>query len=162
MSVTLTVNGSPFEYPSPGDSPGWGEDATAWAEEVTDVLTSLLGGDDILETTFNIANNVSSPTNITGLNFNTGTVRAAIVEYSVYRVSDTNPSGKAESGIMNMVFDNSASSTNKWLLAVGNIAGNSGVIFSLPDSGQMQYISTDIGASNYSGVMKFVARSLAQ
>lgn len=162
MSKTLTVNNTPYEYPTPGDEPGWGEDATGWAEEVTDVLNSLLGPDDILETTFSVNNDVSTFTNISGLLFNTGSVRAALIEYSIYRISDSNPSGNAESGIMNIVYDNSAASGSQWQLSVGDIVGNSGVVFDITDAGQLQYQSTDIGSLNYSGVMKFKARALQQ
>jgi len=162
MSTTLIVNNTPFEYPTPGDEPGWGEAATGWAEEVTDVLNSVLGPDDILETTFTVNNSVAVATNVSGLLFNTGTVRAATVEYSVYRISDSNPSGNAESGIMNLIFDNSAAPGFQWTLTIGNIAGNAGINFTITDAGQVQYTSTDIGATNHSGTMHFKARALQQ
>lgn len=158
----MTVNNTVFQYPSPGDEPGWGEAATSWAQEVTDVLNSLLGPDDILETSFNINNNVSSATNITGLLFNTASARGAIIEYSIYRVSTLNPSGNAETGIMTLIYDDSASAGNKWTLTIGNIAGGSGVHFSITDTGQLQYTSTDIDSVGYSGVVKFKARALQQ
>jgi len=162
MAVTLTVNSTPFQYPTPGDEPGWGEAATGWATEVTNVLNSLLGPGDLLETTFTVANNVSSDTNITGLAFDTGTVRAAFIEYSIYRTTASSTSGNAESGVMSMVFDNSASSTNKWLVAIGSQAGTSGVTFSVTDAGQVQYQSTNISGATYVGTMKFKASSLSQ
>lgn len=162
MAKTLTVNNTPYNYPTTGDEPGWGGEATGWAEEVTDVLSSLLGPDDILETTFSVNNNVSSAADVTALTFSTGSVRSAIVEYSVYRVSDSNLSGNAESGIMNMVYDNSASPGSQWSLVISNISGNAGVQFSITDAGQVQYTSTDIGSVNYNGTMKFKARALAQ
>lgn len=162
ISVTLIVNNTPYDYPSPGDEPGWGEAATGWAEEVTDVLSSLLSPDDILQTAFTVNNNVASATNVTSLSFNTGSTRSARIEYNVYRISDSNPSGNAETGIMNIVYDNSASPGSQWSMIIGNIAGNSGVSFSITDAGQIQYISTDIGSVNYSGVMKFRAVALQQ
>lgn len=162
MPITLTVNNIPFEYPIPGDSPGWGQGASDWAEEVTFVLNNLLGPNDITETTFNIANNVSSFTNVNGLIFNTGEVRSATVAYSIYRISTSNMSGNTESGVMNLSYDNLASSGQKWSLIIGNVTGNSGVIFTVTDAGQIQYQSTDIGSAGYSGVMHFKATALSQ
>lgn len=162
MAVNLTVNNTVFAYPTPGDEPGWGEAATSWAEEVTDVLGSLLGPDDILETSATINNNVASATNIPGLLFNTASARGAVIEYSVYRVSTANPSGNSETGIMTLIYDAGASAGNKWTMTIGNIAGESGVSFSVTDAGQVQYVSTDIDSAGYSGVIKFKARATQQ
>ncbi len=162
MPISLTVNSLTFEYPTPGDSPGWGQPATDWSIEVTRVLNDLQGTNDIAETSFNIANNVSSFTNIAGLTFNTGEVRAATINYSVYRTSTANPSGQAESGILNIVYDNLAGSGSKWAITGTGITGNSGVTFTITDLGQMQYKSTDINATGYSGVMHFRSKALAQ
>lgn len=161
MSRVLVVDNVSYNYPDPGEDPGWGENASDWASAVTEVLASLLSSGDILETTFNISNNISSPTNVTGLAFNTGTVRSAVITYSIYRISSTTTSGKAETGTINIVYDNSASSGNKFLMTQ-EATGNSGVTFNITDAGQFTYISTDIGATSYSGTMKFVAKVLAQ
>lgn len=158
MPKTLIVNNTPFDYPTSGDEPGWGGDATGWAEEVTKVLNNVVGPDDILQTSFNIANNQTVAANVTGLIFNAGSVRSATVDYSIYRISDSNPSGNAETGEMHIIYD----SNDGWKLGVGGIVGNSNVIFSITPTGQIQYVSSDIGALNYTGVMKFVAKALQQ
>lgn len=158
MPKSLIVNNTVYDYPTAGDEPGWGGEATGWAEEVTGVLNNLLGPDDILETSFNIANNQSSAADVTGLVFNTGSARSAVIEYSVYRISDSNPSGNTETGEIRVVYDNSAG----WLISVGNIVGNSGIVFSITTGGQIQYTSTDIGSVGYSGIIKFTAKSLSQ
>jgi hypothetical protein len=160
MPIDLTVNSITFPYPTAGQSPGWGQAATDWATEVTEVLNELKGPNDIAQTTFNIQNNISTFTNIAGLSFNTGQVRAATIQYSIYRTSTANPSGYSEGGTINIVYDNSAGSGSKWLISAGNIAGNSGVTFTVTDAGQFQYKSTDITAPGYSGVMTFRAKSL--
>ncbi len=165
MPIELIVNGVPFEYPIPGDPPGWGQPATDWATEVTFVLNNLKGPNDILQTSFSspsFANNQSLPADIVGLSFNTGQVRAAFIQYSVYRISTANPSGHAEAGEMIAVYDNSAGSGSKWSLIVGPVSGSSGVTFSMTDTGQVQYTSTDINATGYSAVMKFKAIALNQ
>lgn len=162
MAVTLVVNNTPYQYPQNQESPGWGEAATDWAIAVTDVLNNVLGPDDILQTIFTVANNVSSFSDITGLSFNTGAVRSAIIEYSVYRTSTANPSGNAESGVISIVYDNAASAGSKWTMTVSNVAGNSGLTLNITDAGQLQYKSTDINATGYAGNMHFRARSLGQ
>lgn len=158
MPKTLIINSTPFDYPTSGDAPGWGNDATGWAEEVTKVLNNLVGPDDILETSFNIANDQSTDANVTGLVFNAGSVRSAVIQYAIYRISDSNPSGFAETGEMHLVYDNN----DGWNLGLGGIVGNSGVTFTITPAGQIQYQSNDIGSVSYTGVMKFTAKSLQQ
>lgn len=162
MPITLTVNNVPVEYPLPGDSPGWGAGATDWAEQVTIALNNLQSPTDIQQKTFTIQNNISSPTNVTGLSFNTGLVRAAFIQYSIYRTSTSNPSGNVEAGTMTIVYDNSAASGSKWSLVGGPISsGTSGVTLTITDAGQFQYQSTNLG-TGYSGVMHFSAKTLGQ
>lgn len=158
MSVTLVVNNIPFEYPSSGDEPGWGGDATGLIIEVVRSLNDIIGPDDILQTSFSVANNQATFIDVTGLAFNAGSVRSAQVEYSVYRISDSNPLGKTESGLMTVLYDNNAG----WALAIGPVLGNSGISFDITGTGQIQYKTTDIGSLNYQGVMKFRAKALQQ
>lgn len=158
MPKTLIVNNKPFSYPTKGDEPGWGSDATKWAEEVTSVLNDVVGPNDILESSFNIVNNQATLADIIGLVFNNAAVRSAVVQYSVYRISTANPSGFAETGEMHLIYDNNVG----WSIAIGNVVGNSGVDFDLTSGGQVQYKSNDINSLNYSGVIHFRAKSLAQ
>lgn len=146
MPITLVVNNIPYEYPIPGDAPGWGEGATDWAEQVTIVLNNLNGPDDITQTTFPISNNVTSPANVNGLIFNTGTVRSAVINYSIYITSAAFPFGNSESGVINITYDNGAPSGSKWSLIQYGVNGNTGVVFSVTDSGQVQYTSTNLAS----------------
>lgn len=161
MPVTLTVNNIPFEYPVPGDSPGWGQAATDWATQVTVALQDLQGLTDIPQKTFTIQNNITSFTNVAGLTFNTGLVRAAFIDYSVYRTSTSNPSGSVETGNINIVYDNLASAGSKWRVVGGLVAGNAGITFTITDAGQIQYKSSDLGPG-HSGNMHFRAKTLNQ
>lgn len=154
MSVNLTVNGTTFAYPQNGEEPGWGESASAWAEEVTEVLNSVLGTNDIIQTSFNIANNQAAAANVTGLVFNTAAVRAVIVEYSIYRTTNTNEI--AESGLLNAVYKSTAAT---WELSQISV-GDAQVTFSVTSAGQFQYTSTNLAGTGYSGLMKFRARTV--
>lgn len=234
MPTPLVVNNNTFEYPIPGDEPGWGEGATGWAVEVTDVLSNLQGTDDIPETTFSVANNVASPANVVGLLFNSSTVRAGVIDYSVYRSNEedfdptdvnittniitivghvlTNdsqvtfattgglPGGLsggtyyyvvnaatntfqvaatvggsaidlttqgtgvhtvrielAEKGKFEFVFKNGAPVGTKWSMGRVFFGDDAGMVFSMTDAGQMQYTSTNLNGTDYSGTMKFEA-----
>jgi hypothetical protein len=157
----LTVNNNTYNYPDPGTDPGWGSEASDWAQAVTDVLNTILSPSDILETSYAINNNVSTATNINRLAFDPGTVRAANVTYTIYRISAANPSGNVESGTIYLNYDNSASLGSKWNLGQQKI-GESGVVFTITDAGQVQYTSSDIGDSSYTGSIKFLAKTLQQ
>jgi hypothetical protein len=159
---TLIVNNIPFDYPAPGASPGWGEPSTGWAVEVTKALIELLGPNDIPETSFNVANNISVFTNISNLVFNTGAVRSATIDYSIYRISDTVTYGNVEAGTIKIIYDNNAPVNSKWTLGVYNQVGTAGMQFSITDAGQVQYKSSNILGTGYSGEMHFRAKSLGQ
>lgn len=158
MSKTLTVNNTPYSYPTPGDEPGWGSEATGWATGVTNVLADLLGPNDIIETAFNVANNQISVSDVVGLLFNSASVRAAEINYSIFRVSASTLSGKTETGTILLIYDNNVG----WSISQGSILGNAGVIFTVTAGGQIQYTSSDIGSLNYTGTMKFRAKCLQQ
>lgn len=153
MAVTLTVNGIPYEYPSNGENPGWGEDATAWAQAVTDVLNNSQGPGDILSTSFTIADNISSFTNVTGLAFSTSLVRSFEIEYNVFRTDGTTP--QVEVGLMHGVYNGTS-----WELS-RDYTGEAGMTYEITNAGQFRYKSTSVGGT-YSGSMKFRAKTLAQ
>ena len=160
MSKALVVNNTTYQYPSPGEDPGWGEGATGWAEEVTNVLNSLLGPGDILETSFNVPSGTSSG-DVAGLLFNSSSIQHAKIDYYVYRRSDSYPSGITESGTIEIVYDNDAGAGSKWLFSQEGI-GDAQISFGITDAtGQLTYSSQDIGATNYNGIMKFKASTLS-
>lgn len=161
MSKTLIVNNTDYQYPVAGDDPGWGEEATGWAEEVTNVLADLQTPGDILQSTFGIP--LTGSGDVNGLLLGTATVRAAKIDYSIYRVSTAATSGTVETGTMIAVYDNAASSGQKWLLTL-QYQGNAFVSFNIEDTGQVTYVSTagPHSAPGYSGIMKFRAKALNQ
>lgn len=67
MAKKLTVGGTVYNYPVEGEDAGrYGEDASSWAEAVTDTISIINGPGDILQTNFNIDNNQTTFANITG------------------------------------------------------------------------------------------------
>lgn len=161
MPKTLIVNNDEYQYPVAGEDPGWGEEATGWAEAVTEVLNDLQTPGDILQTTFSIP--LTGSGDVNGLLLGTATVRAARVDYSIYRVSTASPSGTVETGTFVAVYDNSASPGSRWTLTQ-QYQGNALVTFDITDSGQFTYVSSagPHSAPGYSGIMKFRAKVLNQ
>ena len=158
MSIPLTVNGDIYNYPQNRESPSWGEDATDWASAVTDVLGSIVGTGDILQTSATIANNISSPTSIPSFNFDPILVRGAVCIASIYRV--TTGGGATELAETVHIYLTYKSTAGSWEIAVVG-TGSSGVTFSITNGGQVQYTSTNITGSAYSGTIKFKAQALS-
>ena len=162
MSRPLIVNNKTFNYPDPGEDPSWGGEASDWASEVTEVLNTILAPGDILATAFDINDNTTVPTNIQGLAFDSSLARSAKIVYSVYRTSTNTPSGNAETGEIDIIYDNGAPVNTKWKMTQ-NKNGDAGIVFSINDLGQFTYTTTqiDLGAGGYVGILKFSAKSTA-
>lgn len=159
-TIPLTIDNVTYNYPGPGEDPGWGEDASGWAEGVTDVLNTLLGPGTIVETTINLNNNQTTSEDVNGLIFDISTVRSAIITYSIYRTSTDTPTGTVETGQLHIVYDNLATD---WLMSQER-TGDAGVTFEIDSLGQVSYTSTNIdsGSGGYSGTMKFTAATISQ
>lgn len=156
MAKILSVNGQSFNYPSNRESPGWGSEATAWAEEVSDVLENVAGQGDILVSSATIANNTTSATNIPGFSFDSTVVRGAICEFSIYRSTDSDE--VVEVGTLHVAYKSTAGT---WEIAQTGV-GSSGVVLTITSSGQMQYVSDNMAGASYSGIIKFRGRALTQ
>ena len=152
MSVTLTVNNTPFDYPEQGEQAPWGEAATGWAKEVTNVLNSINGPYDILESTANILNNQTVFINIPGLVFDVTLVRSFQVVGSIYRTD----------GIIEKAENFTISGLNpgsSWSMTQEGF-GDSEVILDVEDStGQVRYKSSNF-LGQTSGLVKFKATAI--
>jgi hypothetical protein len=152
MAKILIVNNTPYAYPQPGEQAPWGEGATGWAEEVTRVLGTLKGSADILESSYIIDNNVTSPLPIGGLFFDVNLVRGFSVEATVYRTYGATQ----QTELITLSGLNQGAAG--WLLQQDGI-GSSGISLSIDASGQVNYTSTNIPQPNigdvYSGVITF-------
>lgn len=152
MSTPLTINGTTFNYPVSGEAPNWGEEATGWAAEVTAVLGTLNGPGDILNTLVSVANNQAVAANIPGLSFDTSIVRAAKIDYYIYRV--TSLEEKVEQGTIHLAYKPVA---NVWDLA-NTYSGDAGITFTITTGGQMQYTSDNMTGTGYTSRMRFIAK----
>lgn len=151
----LTVNNKTFNYPDPGQEPGWGEDATDWAKEVTTVLAFLLAPGDIVNSTATINNNQTTPDDINGMVFVNTQTRSAKVSYQVKRSVTGNI--RIQSGSLYLDWN---PQTSQWILTHDFTAGNAGITFSVTSGGQVQYTTDNMTGSGYVGEIKFNAKTL--
>lgn len=161
MPIPLIIKGTTYQYSIPGEDPNWGQENTDWAQAVTNVLNTIVSDNDILETTATIANNIAIPTNVSQLQFDIGSVRAANIDYAIYRTSNDNPSGFSETGTIYLIYDDVPAS---WQLSQRSV-GNSEVVFSITSLGQIQYVSSDLDPlsnGGYSGIITFQAKTLSK
>ena len=160
MAKSLTVNGYTFEFPENRDSPGWGEEATSWAEAVTDVCAEVNGQGDISQSISNIDNNTlvnpdpNKIKDVVGFFIDPAVVRGAVCDYCIYRKTDS--AEKVEVGQLLIGYK----STGFDVVQVGG--GLAGVVLTILPSGQVQYSSDNVSGSNYQGYIKFRARALTQ
>ena len=88
------------------------------------------------ETAFSAANNQSTPANVTGLAFDNATIRSfkAYLSISIDGTSDL-----FEVYELLGVQNNSG-----WNMSASSVGDNTGVVFSITSSGQVQYVSTNV------------------
>lgn len=149
MPKNLQIGNEIYEYPVQGDG-SWGEEATAWAEGVTEALQSVQGPNDILLTTALLTNNQTTPTDVSGLAFDTSEVLSVSIEYFTQRQGS---SILIEEGRLYAVFDGS-----DWKLSAESTS-DAGVDFTITAAGQVQYTTTDL-AGHTSSTVRFRAKTI--
>jgi len=149
MSKNLQIGNEIYEYPVQGDG-SWGEEATAWAEGVTEALQTVQGPNDVLLSTALLTNNQTSPTDVSGLAFNTSQVLSVQVDYFIKREGSTI---LVESGTLEANFDGS-----DWKLQADGV-GDAGTDFTITAAGQVQYTTTDL-AGHTSSQVRFRAKTI--
>ena len=155
MSKKLIVNGTVFEYPTTG-SYNWGEEAASWAEEVTTVLGTLSGPEDIQTSEATLSNGGSG--NVPGLSFNSGVVQQIYVQVVVTRTyTDITPT-ETESFILQGAYNGASFVISSESVAAGNSCG---VVFDIDNTGQITYVA-ESKANTDSINIKFKATAITQ
>jgi hypothetical protein len=153
MPIPVTIQSQTYEYPSPGDQPGWGEDATDAFVALVTKVNGISPNTDIVAGSASIANNQSSPVNVTTLIFDSGVVGAAIIEYHLTRT--VTGASISEQGTLSIDYSNGV-----WYIQRELSSGvDTGVVFSITNAGQIQMTSSNIAESSYVGNMSFRART---
>lgn len=156
MSIPIVISGTTYQLPVQSQSPPWGEVLTAIIQALSQVSNTIVGPNDILTTTFTIPNNVTSVTNVSGLAFDTTQVRSAIIDYSIYR--SVTGSDLSECGEMLVTY---SSVNGTWELARFAV-GDAGVTFTMTNTGQLQFTSTNFAGAAYTSKMVFSAKAFSQ
>lgn len=140
MAIQLTVNNIPFDYPEQGEQQPWGEAASGWATEVTNVLQTLKGSSDLLETQVSIYPNKTKES-ILNFFFDPIVVRSFSVRGFIY-ISDS---------ISESFLIEGFNKGSYWDYTIEGF-GDSNIKLEVENSGQVVYTS---GAFSGSGKIKF-------
>jgi hypothetical protein len=126
-------------------------------DHVLEVEGAELGQNSISETQFNLANNQTSPANITGLNFAVGTVRAAFIYYSIYRkTTGVGATELREAGEMYVIYGDSSGT---WELT-RTANGDAQTTITVTNAGQFQYMTSNITGTASVSAIKFRASTI--
>lgn len=146
MSKTLTVDGIPYQFPEQGQEAPWGEDVTDWAEAITETLSGINSTGDILTTSFEPSNNISSATDIVGFSFDGSVIQGFVADYSIYR-STTNSSDVVQEEYCETgtIHGSYLSGAGTWTITqTGDNIEETGITLSITTLGQLQYTSTNL------------------
>lgn len=152
MSVPVTITGQIYNYPSPGDAPGWGEDASEAFVALVDKVNGISPSGDIVSGEANLNNNVVIPTAITTLSFDSSLIAAAVIEYSIRRTATA--FNKTEAGRITISYSGAIWYAQKTIEA----GEDAGITISIDNSGNVLYVSTNLAGTHVCD-MKFRTRT---
>lgn len=104
-----------------------------------------------------IVNNQNSPANITNMVLNSAAVKAAFIDFTIQRQSDTGGSDVVETGVLHAVYNDVAGT---WAIKNTSMHDDAGVVFTITGAGQVQYVSTDIAGTNSTGEIIYTIRTM--
>lgn len=111
-----------------------------------------------IEKTYNLLNNQSTATKITGLRFNKNQVRQVFIDYFIQRVTSTTE--LVEAGVLRLVYKPDSELWNISYL-VPNGPDNAGVVFIVDTStGEIQYTSTNVSGTQETFKLSIRARTM--
>lgn len=156
----INIRGTIIDFPDSAESPNWAPAVIQFAEEVAAALDLIIGPFDVAPQVLNIdAYNPGVNVNLPNLAFSTTQVRGAIVNYSVFRQTDSNKA--AESGLFIIVYNPDGPVNNKWAIAQQKV-NDASISFSITDNGQFQFTTTSIAGLNHTGRVTYYAKALEQ
>lgn len=160
MSFPINIRGTIINFPSTAQSPDWSPAIIAFSQAVEDALLGLVNNGDISPQVQTIdVSNPGSGVVINNLSFSTSDIRAAFINYSVFRQTDTNQ--VAEAGTMTIVYNPSNPSGSKWE-RTREFEGDAQISFTVSDTGQFSFSTTAISGPNHQGWIAFSAKALSQ
>jgi hypothetical protein len=97
-----------------------------------------------------IDNDVTVEEDLTNLILDGSTYKGYVVSYQIYRSTDSNE--VSQTGTLHFAYKPTAAS---WQFSEQFGGDNAGVTFSITAGGQVQYLSTDLAGTSYSGQIKY-------
>lgn len=158
MSITITIQGTPIQFPSSGESPNWAPAVIQFAEAVEIALQGVVGPGDVSAQVTDLLN-VAGVQTFPALSFATGVVRSAEIFYYVYRTIDGVV--HLENGKMFIAYNNANPTNQKWELTQTK-SGDASVSFDVTDSGLFECTATPLVGTVYTGKIGFMAKALTQ
>lgn len=149
MSITSDASGIKLvnDAATPGNNYYYGTNGSG-----TKGYFALGSAGDIRETSFAAANNVASPADVTGLAFANGVVRSFVAQVSVAL--------DATADLFEVYELKGVQKSASWDMSVSSVGDDSGVVFTITNSGQIQY--TSVNSSGFvSNTIKFRAETLS-
>lgn len=163
MSVVITIQGSPIQFPTSGDSPNWAPAVTEFAQLVEQAIATTAGAFDVAPQVFDIASyNSASTVSIPNLSFSTAEVRSATITIACFR-ENTTPANTTvyEHAELFVVYNPNGSTNEKWEISRMR-TGNASIVYSMTDDGQVQFTTTSIGSGTHSGTLSYSAKAQLQ
>lgn len=159
MAFTITIQGTPVQFPSDGESPDWAPAIIQFAQLVEAGFNASIGQYDISPQVQVIDAYNGSGTTISNLSFTTSAVRAAFIQYSVYRTTST--ANADEAGNLIIIYNPNNSTNNKWSIQRDYV--NDGKIsFTVSDAGQVSFTTTSLAGTGHTGILSYSAKALLQ
>lgn len=155
----ITISGTVVNFPDSSASPNWAPAVIQFAQLVEIALTLNSGNFDIAPQVYTMVANINTNVSIPNLAFPTSEVRAAFIQYSVFRTTDS--ATAPEAGDLIAVYNPNGATNSKWQI-IRRYDSDGFVTFSMTDGGQVQFSSTALAGSNHSGRISFTARTLLQ
>lgn len=160
MAITITISGTPIEFPTSGSDPNWANAVVAFAQAVEGALQNVSGAFDVSPQVLNIdAQNPGTNIDITSLSFPTSEVRAIILSYAVFR--QTSSVAVSETGELRYNYNPDNLIGNKWEKN-RDYQGDAKISFTMSDTGQVSFSTTALAGTNHVGAITFTAKALLQ
>lgn len=158
---TITIAGTPIDFPNSGSSPNWAPEVIRFAQAVEAALEGVVGPFDVLPQFFTLTgahNPTSSPVEIVSLSFPVANVRSFIMEYDVFRETDSTQ--VTESGTFWGNYNEDGPTGDKWDFSLEKV-GDADITFDISDTGQVSFETTAIAGTGHTGRINFRARAFA-
>lgn len=155
MSKEVIIANSVYKIPVYGENK-WGENTTALLEAMVNTIANIVGPQDIPIKQAILSNNVSVPTPVNGLKFDTSIVSTSVVNGIIVRIF---PSILAIPATQDTFVVESASYQGDLEYSIRYIGSDAKVKITAQNNGQFYYTSEDV-ANTESIIISFYGKAI--